>query len=300
MADIYFDLTSGNDTTGDGSSGNPYQTLTKAHTQASDGDTLILKDGVHTLVAGSNLIMTKSVTITSESQDANLCVIDGVDLYYYAVQAPPNKSMTLSHITFTRLLIKNEQQVVRTRDRHGVTVDVNNCIFSYCLPGTPAAQDQILGGNAGGGGNNQIFTVNNCLFYENASLGALVGLSTTDTSTLNINNCTIFNSTNNIKSFAWQSLGIINMKNNIMYNNYISNTALVLWIINAGVLNFYNNCIYNIGLGNIYLAMAQTGVESIPDVDQNNIETDPLFVDAPNGDFRLRPSSPCIDTGTVL
>ena len=29
-----------------------------------------------------------------------------------------------------------------------------------------------------------------------------------------------------------------------------------------------------------------------------NIQADPLFIDAPNGDYRLRPGSPCIDAGT--
>jgi hypothetical protein len=30
------------------------------------------------------------------------------------------------------------------------------------------------------------------------------------------------------------------------------------------------------------------------------ITTDPLFVDAANSNFNLRPTSPCIDTGVII
>tara|TARA_R110002012_G_scaffold33826_1_gene98640 strand:- start:290 stop:1075 length:786 start_codon:yes stop_codon:yes gene_type:complete len=47
-----------------------------------------------------------------------------------------------------------------------------------------------------------------------------------------------------------------------------------------------NCCFFQFGSGN-----ASGGT--------NNVFTDPLFVDASNADFRLRPSSPCINAGTT-
>jgi hypothetical protein len=52
MADIYV-ATTGNDTTGDGSSGNPYATPGKAAGVASAGDTIWIKSGTYTIGSGA-------------------------------------------------------------------------------------------------------------------------------------------------------------------------------------------------------------------------------------------------------
>jgi hypothetical protein len=71
------------------------------------------------------------------------------------------------------------------------------------------------------------------------------------------------------------------MKNNIWKSNDAS-VFLTTIALNA---NSTNSCFYQMGTHN-----AATGT---------NIEAAPLFVDTATGDYRLRPSSPCIGAGTA-
>ena len=61
MADWYVS-TSGNDSTGDGSIGSPYATVSKAITSASAGDTIYVKRG-DTFTMSSHISVNKSLTI---------------------------------------------------------------------------------------------------------------------------------------------------------------------------------------------------------------------------------------------
>lgn len=72
-----------------------------------------------------------------------------------------------------------------------------------------------------------------------------------------------------------------NMKNNI----WKSDDASVFTTAVALNANSTNSCFYQMGSHN-----AATGT---------NIEADPQFVDAANGDLRLRPTSPCINAGSA-
>jgi hypothetical protein len=79
--------------------------------------------------------------------------------------------------------------------------------------------------------------------------------------------------------------GFVNAASGINYffnNNIIANSAYGITSENGRADGGYN-CLYNNSAG----WTLRTG----------DITTDPLFVDAPNGDFRLKPASPCINTG---
>ena len=101
MADIYFDLDNGDDTTGDGSVGNPWKTLSKSHTEAAaSGDDLVLKDGTYVLAANLTTNISKDVTIRSQSSDPTLCIIDGDSNQYYYRLDITNVTVTFSFIQY--------------------------------------------------------------------------------------------------------------------------------------------------------------------------------------------------------
>jgi len=73
----------------------------------------------------------------------------------------------------------------------------------------------------------------------------------------------------------------------------------------AGTLNFQNNIFYT-GTARSFGGAVGTfnnnstyNFTSVP-AGTNNITADPLFVDAANANFNLRPSSPCLDTGILI
>ena len=115
--------------------------------------------------------------------------------------------------------------------------------------------------------------VTNNSFYGNSSGGAGAGLN------ININH----------------DLSTTVISNNIFYGNVSSNVGTDLWILNDGDFNntgspvdiLYNNfafaAVFDTNDGNVTIA--------------NNLNTDPLFVDAPNSNFQLSSASPCIDAG---
>ncbi len=120
-----------------------------------------------------------------------------------------------------------------------------------------------------------------------------------------IENCVIQNCTN-VGIFFWAGSGTLRANNNILYNNsfdgiYVADGTFYLysnifysnhkggfgrWYAGSNSRNEYN-CFYGNNPNFRDYASAGTG----------DIQQDPQFVDAPNGDFHLQAGSPCVDAG---
>ena len=104
------------------------------------------------------------------------------------------------------------------------------------------------------------------------------GTSTTSAS-LTLNGCTLKHSTGGTSNI-FDRTGTTVIKNTILYGG---NSGISLGSFPSLTESY--NCYYN--------------VNQSADAANNIIVDDPQFVDSANGDFRLRPTSPCIGAGTA-
>lgn len=290
----YYISPTGNDTTGNGSNATPWLTISKAHTSASSGDTIICKDGTYTWVTQA---FSKSLTIRAEN--TLLAIFDGASS---ALNWQPSVDTTISGIRFTNATGAANVPIFRLEV--SATLTFNSCRFDTLLiHGTSNAGQGGLIGTGLGGSGSPIFVLNLCIIddvymmstaTENYLLsGRLDVVNRIVTYTLT--NCALYfvNASSQrvqkilMKSTSFVSSGaniVSTIKNCIVHNN--TGNALSYSTGASGIVNtLTNSCFYNI-----------TGVPSGTAL----VTSDPLFVDPANDNFNLRPTSPCVNTGTLI
>jgi hypothetical protein len=291
MSTYYLDYTLGNDTTGDGSYALPWKTLSKGHTSASAGDTLVFKDGTHS-ITGSQ-VFTKELTI--EAENDGLAILDWANnAYSWTNDTATSTGCTVNGLVFYRM--------TGPAGGHSIIMygsTFNNCEFRNCrIPNSSDNQGYVgfIGGYRSSDTTRDI-VLNNCLFNDvrpYSGTGNVVsnlvswrgGTGLTGLSEVRFNNCTFY-----VKTLE---TGITSFR---LFNQYVS----------AGTKATYKNCIWYDALGITKGDIAGTtftyGCEynwGTPLAGTGNITSDPLFVDKDNSNFNLRPTSPCIDTGTLV
>jgi hypothetical protein len=173
----------------------------------------------------------------------------------------------------------------------GGTLD--NCILSgnKSVYGGGAYFDENKSGSAGG-------TMNNCILRENyASYGGGASLNTSGT----MNNCILRGNTAKYQGGGARFFG--GTMNNCTLSGNLADQGGGVLFYDGGLLN---NCVVwgNTALSrqndicnytgtNLYTC-ASDGIAHGVD---GCVTNDPLFVDAPNGDFKLKTNSPCINSG---
>jgi len=89
--------------------------------------------------------------------------------------------------------------------------------------------------------------------------------------------------------------------NNIVYDNFAGNRGRDLFIRNIPFLEFDFDFVVNLfnnDINDLFSFCEESNPECEPIINEgNNIDEDPLFVDAQAGDVSLQPESPCIDAG---
>ncbi|MHC4216995.1 MAG: right-handed parallel beta-helix repeat-containing protein [Planctomycetota bacterium] len=166
---------------------------------------------------------------------------------------------------------------------------VSNCTFREntasenggaiaCILGSEATiTNCTFSGNSAqyGGGvflKSSAATITNCTFSGNSAPNSGGGIQSTFSSRATVINCT----------FSGNTYGAICRCNSAGPTN-VANT--VLW-------NNPPQAIVGVGSGMVSYSNVQGGWPGI-----GNFDADPMFVDPGNGDYRLMPSSPCIDAG---
>ena len=273
--------TTGSDSTGDGSQGNPFATIQTGINSASDGDMVSVAAGTYMENINFNK---KNIAVISEL-GSDSTTIDGMDSASVAIMdSTSNAELIGFHLTNGN-----------APGGGGVK----------CTAGSIHLEDLVISGNQAAYGSGIIGTVqsqitaDHLLIYNNSNaqgLPGIAGLYFRDASDITLNHCTIVNdfpsatnSGNSIKIIGETSLSLNNT---------------VLWNLSSGnVLESFNGWgedTINVSFSNIeggIDSISQTEGESIINWGVGNIDANPLFCNSDSSDFTLAENSPCLGIG---
>ncbi len=281
MATYYLNADTGNDSTGAGTSASPWLTVAKALTVTTNGDTIYLQNSItHFTWASVNIY----VTLTIQGQSIAGAVLDAGGTY---ASWGLNNNITLLNLRFTNNIVTSAG-TYRQFACGSITITATNCQWDNCV----VYND---GGTGNGGLFNAADLVFNCTscifanitgFYDVNAKNCLIRCS--GTLTANFTNVTVFlngTATTNLPYVFDPSSIYATLLNCIFQNSGAGTVYLNQYTVYSQSLtycNFYGITPYNLTAG--------TGC----------ISADSLFVDPANNNFNLRPTSPCISTGTIF
>lgn len=219
--------TTGSDTTGDGTSGNPYATIGKCITVGADGDTVKALTGTYNIASVINI--TKQITITSNS-GINTDVIFETASALFNIQ---NSNVSITYITI-RSPTTGATLITIDKMSGGSTVPtfwtgntISNCIFIAYY-----ASILDLTGN---------FTISNNIFQglgvQNITINCLIRVFSTRglcTITNNTVNNKLASNTNGLRSFIYMTINTTDI------STYRDRCAS-----KGGTLNITNNTVNN-------------------------------------------------------
>lgn len=301
MATFYFGGPTGNDTN-DGSINSPWLNLQYAMLNSGPSDTLVVKQGtaIQTLDR-SGPQKPDGRTIIGETGNPRDCILDFNNSVRFSWDQENGLTNTVRGITIQNTTGAGRDPSIFT---NGGTTNFINCIFRNVAgghTGNKASDGNLFGRKDSLGG---IINVTSCLFIDidclingqfNRETSLISGIDQVD---YNFTNCTVYNSPNPARAGYNKMYSIIggynssidlDMKNMIFKNDWTS----TMYYMRAN------------GPSNDGISIDYSCFDNIDDsIDisipiNNNLFTDPLMVDPANENYNLRPTSPCIGTGTL-
>ena len=289
----------------DCSGGDDFTDIRPALTAASDGDIIIVRDGVYTGGSNSNLDFDgKAINLQSENGPAN-CVIDvltgGRAFYFHSGETT---SSVVDGFTITGGVTAGNGGGILCESS---SPTITNCIITgntagfgggiYCgNSSSPAITNCFISNNSSGSSGGGIWCVSsspalsNCVISNNTAVANGGGVYCWNSSSPSITNCTI---TGNAADFGG---GI--------YCYESSNptaTNCILWDDSAASgpeIYLTTNSSLTVSYSDVEGGQGAAEVDGTSTLTwgSGNIDADPLFTGL--GYYRLLNTSPCIDTGT--
>lgn len=305
MATYYINADSGNDSTGDGSTGTPWETLAHAYDNSSAGDIIVCQDSIATYAWVADTITSR--TIRGESTDASGAVFDA------GSATTPKWTMdggdvTLEYLTFQNSIPQVGGAAMFKMDSNNTFIATNCRFIDIGLYDGDSGKFGIIA-NDNSSNRIEAVTFTNCLFdniYFARQTGVygevIVGARSMNANTqVTFQGCTIYIPTPPATRYQCNALlggtayANLEIKNTIV-NNANGDAFQVARCYNVDtVFNVTYSCMYN----NVDYSLTLGGVDDTT----GTITSDPLMVDPDNDsddDFNLRPTSPCMGTGALI
>lgn len=250
----------------------PYNTIAEALSAVSNDGQIAVKDGTHSV--GEIEFTTTGLTIVGSSTSAilrNTTTGNSIDC-----------NATTGTFRLETIKVVNDSTSWGT----GVVACESDMVIDGCLidSGTNVATSR---GFLAGGTLAKTFTIENSILIFGVGSGYTTSLTRAGSqpSTLNVRHSALIMNANS-HNVGLSSSGAGEFKNSILIGK--STYAVTIGSWNPSVRK---NCCLN--------ETAYTTGSPLSGATDFLYETDPLFVDSTTGDYRLRPSSPCIGAGTA-
>jgi len=274
----YYIATTGNDTTGNGSEATPWATFAKFLSSSASGDTCIVAAGTYTFATATII----SRTVIGPSAD-NPAIFNATAAVVWAVVDTTVQNLKFTNTGTTMFTCKGAIfEKCQFIDLIYVNSTIGYALFSHV---TVAA--------------NVNTTLIGCLVdnptrdASSSFFHALFGFRNPTSSTITLTNSII-----SVETMA-ATFGLLGGSNAAITitvndtNNIFLNSSGQNW-------NFTNFATSSVTTNGTSISNCRRNINTGWPVGTGNITSDPLFVDAASGNFALRPTSPCLGTGTLV
>ena len=275
--------TSGNDTTGDGSKNNPFNTINHAITAALDKSiniTIHIMDGTYLGTGNVNLKYSRIAVLNLIGENYGKTIIDGQDNDYF-FYFDKGLDVAITNLTFTNGKAGNINR--NNGIIYGSSLTMNDCIIKNSVSNTYLVYDintqnsKLFFDNLtyiNNKGNMWLgyATINNSYFANNSGQG--IGGLIRGTYNLTVTNSKFINNINyNPEGGVIYAQNIISM-NNIYDSNYAGNNGGAVYVSGADKATFINDTFMNNGAdgngGAVYSSVSNT--KMLPVVTFENVK----------------------------